>query len=99
MTDLDGSSKITSQFKDIFPEIAAQAGLPERHVSKVCRLLLNRIQKAVENDEVLKSKYLTFKSSTRKAQPANEKREAKPETKVGRIIIKTDADKDKDQDV
>lgn len=94
MADNDGSSKITSQFKDIFPEIAVQAGLPERHVAKVCRLLLNRIQKAVENDEVLKSKHLMFKSSTRKAQPANEKRKAMPETKVGRIIIKPDIDKD-----
>ena len=96
MADVDGSSKITSQLKDIFPEIAAQTGLPERHVSKVCRLLLSRIQKAVENDEVLKSKHLTFKSSTRKAQPANEKREAKPETKVGRIIIKPDKDNDQE---
>lgn len=96
MADNDGSSKITSQIKDIFPEIAAQTGLPERHVSKVCRLLLSRIQKVVENDEVLKSKHLIFKSSTRKAQPANEKREAKPETKVGRIIIKLDEDNDQE---
>ena len=96
MADVDGSSKSTSQLKDIFPEIAAQTGLPERDVSKVCRVLLSRIQKAVENDEVLKSKHLTFKSSTRKAQPANEKREAKPETKVGRIIIKPDENNDQE---
>jgi hypothetical protein len=96
MADVDGARKITSQLKDIFPEIAAQAGLPERHVAKVCRLLLIRIQKAVENDEVLKSKHLTFKSSTRKAKPANEKRKAMPETKVGRIIIKPDVDQDQD---
>ena len=97
MAEVDGSSKITSHLKDIVPEIAAQTGLPERHVSKVCRLLLSRIQKSVENDEVLKSKYLTFKSSIKKAKPANEKREAKPETRVGRIIIKPDEAK-KDQD-
>ena len=50
MAEVDGSSKITSHLKDIVPEIAAQTGLPERHVSKVCRLLLSRIQKSVENE-------------------------------------------------
>lgn len=77
-----------SNLKTSFPEIAVKTGLSEKDVAKVCRLLLKRIEASIQNDELLQTKSLTFRSVLKPAQPANEKRGEIPERRIGRIIIK-----------
>lgn len=77
-----------SNLKGSFPEIAEKTGLSEKDVAKVCRLLLKRIASSIENDELLRTNRLTFRSVLKPAKPANEKRGEIPERRIGRIIIK-----------
>lgn len=78
-----------SNLRESFPEIAGKTGLSEKDVAKVCRLLLKRIETSIENNELLQTNTLTFRSWLRPAQPANDKRGEIPERRIGRVIIKS----------
>ena len=82
-----------SHLKALFPEIALKTGLSEKDVAKVCRLLLKRIESSIENNELLQTKPLTFRSVLKPAQPANEKRSETQERRIGRVIIKSAQEK------
>ena len=88
MVDKINSESSATRLKDIFPEIAAKTGVPEKHVAAICRQLLSQIQDTIEKGNILRSKNLIFKSAAKKNDQAQGGQDLKPQSIVGRVIIK-----------
>ena len=93
-----GGKRKKIKLKALIPELAIKTGLSQKEVAKVCRLLVKQIQASIENDEVFKTKVLKIRSSLKKAKPANERRGAVPERRVGRIVINPEKDSVEEND-
>ena len=100
MADKINSDSSATRLKDIFPEIAAKTGVPEKHVAAICRQLLSQIQDTIEKGNVLRSKHLIFRSAVKKNDQQQGDQDVKSQFKVGRVIIKpvTEGKDSKDSD-
>lgn len=76
------------KLKDLINDVSRESGVPAGQVRKVTKALTQKLQALIEQQEGFRSGDLIFKPVTVPAKPASEEKQATPERKIARLVVR-----------
>ncbi len=76
------------KLSELITSISQDTGVPAGQVRKVARALTQKLQALIDQQEGFRSGDLVFKPVTLAAKPASEGKEATPERKLARVLLR-----------
>ena len=76
------------KLKDLINELSRESGVPAGQVRKLTKVLTQKLQVLIEQQEGFRSGDLMFKPVTVAAKPASGGKEPTPERKIARVVVR-----------
>ena len=76
------------KLKDLINDLSQDSGVPAGQVRKVAKALTHKLKALLDQHDGFRSGDLVFKPVTLTAKPASEGKEATPERKIARLMVR-----------